>query len=456
MTRRRRLDRTLRPGLWLVLGLVAVILVGSILLSLPGSSSGTDSHSWLDALFTSTSAACVTGLIVFDTGSDLSFSGQLITLILIQLGGLGIMSASGLVSLFLGRGLGMRESRLVHDLFDDRMRSEAGGILRLVASLTLTVEAIGAVVLWFGFADVVPDSGARVWAAIFHSVSAFCNAGFSLFTDSLIGVANNGLVVGTITALLILGGLGFAVIVNVVAWGRGRALASQGKRINRPRLSVQARVVLRLSAGLLVGGTLAIFLIERSGSFSDPGLLRDFGQAFFQSATCRTAGFNTMDLTTMGPASLIVMMVLMAIGAAPGSTAGGLKLTTVAVLWANLRAIVAGDDQARLFDREIPRLVVRRSFMILTSWILALILAVLLLLISGAGPLESVLFESVSALGTVGLSLGLTPDLSILGKVTVILLMFLGRLGPLAVAYGLVATSQSSTVRYPETTLMVG
>jgi trk system potassium uptake protein TrkH len=205
-----------------------------------------------------------------------------------------------------------------------------------------------------------------------------------------------------------------------------------------------------------VGGTLAIFLIERSGSFSDPGLLRDFGQAFFQSATCRTAGFNTMDLTTMGPASLIVMMVLMAIGAAPGSTAGGLKLTTVAVLWANLRAIVAGDDQARLFDREIPRLVVRRSFMILTSWILALILAVLLLLISGAGPLESVLFESVSALGTVGLSLGLTPDLSILGKVTVILLMFLGRLGPLAVAYGLVATSQSSTVRYPETTLMVG
>jgi len=454
--RRRSLDRTIRPGLLLVLGLVAIILIGSLLLALPFASTTSRSLPWLDALFTSTSAVCVTGLTVLDTATDISRTGQVFILVLMQLGGLGVMSASGLVSLLLGRGLGLREASLVHDLFDDRMRTEAGSILRLIALMSLGFEAVGVALLWFGLADVIPDAGMRLWSAVFHSVSAFCNAGFDLFPASLVGVAGNGLIMGTITSLLVIGGLGFAVIVNVVAWGRGRALRSRRRSTPGPRLSIQARVVLRMSLGLLLGGAVAIYALEWSGALAGDGLLEGLGKALFQSATSRTAGFSTMDLTMLGPPSLVVIMLLMSIGAGPGSTAGGLKLTTVAVLGANLRAIASGHDQARLFDREIPRLVVRRSFMILTSWIAALVLAVTVLLITEGATLQTTLFEAVSALGTVGLTLGLTPELTDPGKVTVILLMFLGRLGPLAVAYGLVGMSSGQTVRYPETTLMVG
>lgn len=453
---RRRHDRSLRPGLLLVLGLVAVILAGAALLGLPFAAAGRAPLPWLDALFTSTSAACVTGLITRDTAVDFSPAGQAVILALIQIGGLGVMSASGLVSLLLGRGLGVREAGLVRDLFDTRLRTAAAGILRRIVALTLAAEAAGALLLFLLTAERMPEAGPRAWWCVFHSVSAFCNAGFSLESDSLTTVAGDGPVMAVISALLILGGVGFAVIFNTAAWLRGRALRGRRRRVRPVRLGVQARVVWVMTAGLLLGGTALLLLLERDGAFAGMDWGRRLGLAWFQSATCRTAGFNSMDLAALGPASLLMMVVLMSIGAAPGSTAGGLKLTTVAILFANLRAIVLGDDRAVLFDREVPRLAVRRAFMVLTSWLLAVTLALGALLAVETGPFLPVLFEVVSALGTVGLSLGVTPALPAAGKVAVILLMFLGRLGPLAVAYGLVRTRRRVDVRYPETDLLVG
>ncbi|HPF34559.1 MAG TPA: potassium transporter TrkG [Candidatus Krumholzibacteria bacterium] len=454
---RRRHDMTLRPGLLLVLGLVGVILTGGLLLSLPFAAAGNGAIAPLDALFTSTSAACVTGLITRDTAVDFSPAGQAVILLLIQIGGLGVMSASGLISLLLGRGLGVREAGLVRDLFDTRLRSAAGGMLRRIVELTLAIEVLGAVLLHLAAADRIPDPGARAWWSLFHSVSAFCNAGFSLESDSLISVAGDAGVMGVISALLILGGLGFAVIINTTAWLRGRALRRTRRGRVRPvRLGVQARVIWRLTGLLLLGGMALLLLLERQGALAGAPWGERLALAWFQSATCRTAGFNSMDLTALGPASLLVMMVLMAVGAAPGSTAGGLKLTTVAILYANLRSIVLGSEAAVLFDREVPRLAVRRAFMVLTSWLLAVTLGLGVLLAVDAGPFAPVLFEVISALGTVGLSLGLTPTLPAAGKVMVILLMFLGRLGPLAVAYGLVRSRRGVSVRYPETDIMVG
>lgn len=454
---RRRHDRTLRPGLLLVMGLVAVILLGAVLLGLPFAATGPAAVGWLDALFTSTSAACVTGLITRDTATDFTPAGQAVILLLIQIGGLGVMSASGLVSLLLGRGLGLREAGLVRDLFDVRLRSAAGGMLRRVVGLTLAVEAAGALLLFVLLGDRIPDAGSRAWWSLFHSVSAFCNAGFSLESDSLVGLAGDGPVLAVISALLILGGVGFAVVFNTAAWARGRALRRMRRGpVHTVRLGVQARVVWRLTAGLLLGGMLLLLLLERQGAFAGVPWSERLALAWFQAATCRTAGFNSMDLAGLAPASLVVMMVLMAVGAAPGSTAGGLKLTTVAILWANLRSIATGSERAVLFDREVPRLAVRRAFMVLTSWLVAVTLALGVLLAVEAGEFAPVLFEAVSALGTVGLSLGITPLLPAAGKVAVILLMFLGRLGPLAVAYGLVRTRRGAEIRYPETDLLVG
>jgi len=452
---RRRATRKMmriRPGSAFVLGLAAVILLGTLALALPAADSSGEPVPLLDALFTATSAVCVTGLIVRDTAVDFTPFGQGVILLLIQLGGLGVMSVAGTVSLLFGRGIGLRESSLLRDLFEGQVLRESRQILRFIAGFTLVAEALGTAVLYVGLADSIPDRGARLWHAVFHAVSAFCNAGFSLNSDSLVSQADDPLVVGAVTVLLVVGGLGFPVAANVRGWMLGRA---RGGR-TRFRTSVQARIVLRLTAVLLLGGAALLAALEWRGAFVDEGFVGKFGLAFFQSATARTAGFNTMDLAELSSASLLVIVVMMCVGAAPGSTAGGIKLTTIAVLWANLRSIAEGGRNPRLFDREIGSLTVRRAFMILTTWIATLTVALLALLVIEGRGLAETLFETASAMGTVGLSIGLTAVLSGPGKVVVILLMFLGRLGPLAVAYGLVRPARESEVRYAEAELLVG
>ena len=450
MSRRKRWrNRRIRPGTLMLLGLLGLVVLGAAALSLPGMTPPDAPVSVIDALFTSTSAVCVTGLIVRDTGTGFTPAGQSVLLILIQLGGLGIMSVTGAASLLFGRGIGLREASLVRELFADKFLSETRSILRLVVGFTVLTELLGAALIYVALGETVPDHGQRAGLALFHAVSAFCNAGFSLWNDSLIGHVGSPGLIAVVTALLAVGGLGFAVTANLAAWLRGR------NRL-RVRLTIQTRVVVIGTLGLLGGGAALLLALEWRGAFAGAGLFERISLAFFQSATARTAGFNTMDLTVLSPASLLVITVLMFVGAGPGSTAGGVKLTTLAVLGANIRAIVRGRVAPRLFDRELDVLAVHRATMVVNTYLTTAVVAVFVLLVTEGRDLMTTVFETVSALSTVGLSLGMTPELSSAGRVVVIFLMLLGRAGPLAVAYGLAREARDRKMRYPTAGLQIG
>ena len=458
----RPIPRKLRPGQIMILGFAGVMLIGTAVLSLPAMTPAAAPLGTLDALFTSASSLCVTGLVVRDTGADFTFAGQFVILILIQIGGLGIMSITGVTSLMLGRGISIRDAGLLRELFAGETLSEAGRIVRFIVTMSLAIEAVGALSLYLVLGPGFDGPGGRLWSATFHAVSAFCNAGFCLDAESLVPLAANGAAVGVIGGLLVIGGLGFVVLANLMAWSRGRLMrpvdAARGhaRRRDPVRLTVQTRIVLLVSALLLAGGALLLALPEWNGSLAGMAPAQKIQAALFQSATARTAGFNTVDLDRLGDAALLVMIVLMFVGAAPGSTGGGLKVTTLAVLWANLRAIAAGGRKPRIFDREIGGLLVRRSFVVFSSYVAACTLGVFCLLLTESGDFLETLFEAVSALGTVGLSLGMTPDLTPLGKGIVIALMFMGRLGPLALAVYLVHPEREHDIRYPEATITIG
>jgi trk system potassium uptake protein TrkH len=289
--------------------------------------------------------------------------------------------------------------------------------------------------------------------ALFHAVSGFCNAGFSTFGDSLVGWAAYPSTVLTMALLLILGGLGFTVVANVL--GAARARLARRPRSQRPRLTVQTRVTLLGTAALLGGGTALLLLLEPDGALGqDAGpALRG---AFFQAATARTAGFHTIDVAALGPPALLALMLLMFVGAGSGSTAGGIKLPTVAVIAADLRAITSGRRHPRLLDRELTRLDTARATAVLSVAVLLAVLGTFLLLVTEQTDLLTAAFEAISALGTVGLSLGLTAELSPAGKVVVMVLMLVGRLGVLTVAYGLVQPASDPAVRLPRGEIMIG
>jgi len=444
----------IRPAVAFVFVFVVLIFLGGLLLMLPRSTPMASPISFLDALFTSTSAVCITGLAVRDTATGFTTFGQSIILVLIQLGGLGIMSLTAALSLLLGRGIGVRESSLLREVFQVPVMSAVGQMIRNIILMTLGFELVGAIFLYKGFSGVITDPGARVFASVFHSVSAFCNAGFSTFSDSLISSANNPLVMGTASALLVLGGLGFGVIIQVLAWLKGRAMRSSPMEA---RMGLHARVVISVSAGLLVVGTVLLAALEWNGALAaeTSGIMK-FAQAFFQSATCRTAGFNSMDLNLLSPASLFLMVVLMFIGGAPGSTAGGVKVTAVAMVWANMRSIGQGLSRVRLGGREIDQVQIQRSLLVLTAGLVAAAVAVFVLLFTEGRPLLETTFEVFSALGTVGLSLGMTAALSPAGRIVIILCMFIGRLGPLTLASSLTGESREPRVRLPGGRILIG
>ncbi len=444
----------IRPGAAFVIVFLLLILAGTGLLSLPRALPEGQKISFLDALFTSTSAVCVTGLIVRDTATQFTPVGQAILLLLIQLGGLGIMSVAATLSLMLGRGIGIREGSLLREVFQLPVLTEIGRVLRFIVLFTFVTELVGTACLYVGFQDMIADPRHRLFQALFHAVSAFCNSGFSTFSDSLVTMSHLPWVVGPIAVLLILGGLGFAVVINLQVYLRG--LATRSRTQPGPRLMVQTKVVLALTAVLLLGGTLVLAGLEWDAAFGDRSVVQKVGLAFFQSATTRTAGFNSVDLTLMSVPSLFLMILLMFVGGASGSTAGGVKLSTVAIMWANLRAIGQGLPQARLWGREISATAFRRSVVVLAGALVFAALGTFLLLVTEGRSLLITAFEAFSALGTVGLSLGLTPELSPPGRVVVVILMFVGRLGPLTLAYGLVPPSRERRVRLPQARLLVG
>lgn len=445
------MKRAFRPSAFYVLtaGVALIILIGALLLSLPFATRD-GSIPFLDAIFTSVSASCVTGLAVYDTYTKFTFFGQAVLLALIQLGGLGFMMVASLVSLMVGRRIGLYERSL---LMESIGALNIGGVVRLTRRALLGTaffEGCGALLLslWF-----CPRFGfwQGLWMSVFHSVSAFCNAGFDLLGirapgTSLITAADAPLVNFVIIALILIGGLGFIVWDDLYT-----------KRLNFRRYSLHTKIVLSVTLILTVGGTAAFFLLERNAAFAGLPVGQQLLMAAFQAVTPRTAGFCTVDLTSLSEGGILLTIILMFVGAGSGSTGGGVKMTTFAVLVLNIAAYVRRRPSVNVFDRRIDDATIHKAASSAGMFLAVGLAGCMVLCVQGV-PLTAALFESVSAIGTAGLSLGITSSLPAISKVTVMLLMFAGRLGSLSVAMALTrkATPRQQHIRNVTERIMIG
>lgn len=430
-TLRRRWQRLVQffiPERLLVFSFLALILAGTAVLMLPQASTGAP-LGFIDALFTATSATCVTGLIVVDTGSAFTMLGQLAILLMIQLGGLGIMTFSTLLLYFLEGRLSLTNRELLQSLFSQGPRQDLASLIKMVLMVTVAFEMIGAVILSLCFWDDMPLQKA-VYYGIFHSISAFCNAGFALMPQSLMPYRDHAIINATVMVLIISGGLGFIVIYELL-------------RRPRRRLSLHTRTVLLTSAILIAGGGLLFYLLERGNTLQGLSPVATVLAALFQSVTARTAGFNTVDIAVLSNPALFGLIILMFIGASPASCGGGIKTTTFAILLAQTRARFHGHEKTNILDRQVPANSVSRALTVMFFSTLAVIICTLLLLSTELAGLShqasrglflELLFEVTSAFGTVGLSMGITPNLSDLGRILITAMMFFGRLGPLTIA----------------------
>jgi trk system potassium uptake protein TrkH len=435
------------PGLVFVVGFAAFIGVGAVLLMLPLSSAEDHWTSVIDALFTATSAVCVTGLVVVDTGTYWSRFGQVVILLLIQLGGLGFMTSSTLLLLLLRREATLRERILMREALGGVGIGSVAFLARKILIFTLVAEVAGSIVLSISFLRD-NDPLKAVWWGVFHSVSAFNNAGFDLVGGfrSLVPFNQRPEVLLTIAALLIMGGISYTAVEDVA------------KRRRFVRLALDTKLVLVTSAVLIVLGTAAILFAERA----NPATLGDmpFGQrlmnAFFMGVTPRTAGFNSVDTGAMTENGLFVIGALMFVGGAAGSTAGGIKVQTFSLLFFAIVAAVRGGMDVEAYGRRVPNSIVLRAIAVaLLS--LAVVLTVAMGLTVTEGPrFGYLLFETISAVGTVGLSVGVTPDLTVVGRVILTLAMFAGRLGPLTLVLALASRERPLGIRWPEEGVKIG
>jgi trk system potassium uptake protein TrkH len=435
---------TNRPGSLLVTSFAAAILIGALLLSLPAASAGPKGLSTIDAFFTATSATCVTGLIVVDTGSDLTLFGQIVVLVLIQAGGLGIMTISTFIALLLGRNIGLRGEFAVKEVIGEQRARAAVRLVKFIVLSTVLVEGLGALLLAWNFAGRGVPLWQSLYWGVFHSISAFCNAGFALFSDSLMQFSDTLSIPLIVSLLIVLGGLGFGLLYGL----------SQVLRRGRPN-AMHLKIVLFSTVALLLIGTIGLWLLERPRAFADMSFGESLMHAWFQSVTTRTAGFNTVDISRMGTVSHGLMMALMFIGAAPGSTAGGIKVTTFVVLLLVIRAVIRGRDSVTYSGRRIENTTVMNATALVCLAFFVLTAISALLLQTQALPADMLLFEAVSAFGTVGLSLGATAHLSTVGKLGIIVLMFFGRVGPLTL---LILMRPAATPRrtFPSANVMIG
>ncbi len=457
----KRLIQTLKdatPAQTLMFYYAAAILAGTLLLATPLAAEG-EPLSFLDALFTATSAQCVTGLIVVDTGTRLSLFGQGVVLLLIQIGGLGITTFSVYLFIYLRVGLSSRGRWIINETLMHTPISSWRELIRDIVAMTLVIEALGTLVLSCVFVGEL-GLARGVYYALFHSVSAFCNAGFSLYPDSLNGFRNDPVVNLTIMALILLGGIGFLVIRELMELGRQK----RDRRNPRIRLSLHSRVVLITSLCLVLFGALGIGLLETGNAFAALPGDEQFWTALFQSVSTRTAGFNTIDLGSFRVPTLFLMIFLMFIGASPGSAGGGVKTTSLALFFAIFYSRLKGSAHTNLFRRTIPDEAITKALALVILAISLTGLALFGLLIVQAPDLAheqhreflSYVFETFSAFGTVGLSIGATAKLNTLGKTIVILLMFAGRVGLLTLAFAIAGRTRRFAPRYAEENIMIG
>lgn len=459
------LQTSVSPAALLVGSFLLLILAGSVLLWMPlCRTPNAAPWSWTDALFTSTSACCVTGLSVRDVGLDLSLRGQIVLLILIQIGGLGLATLAMLFTYLRSRRLRLNQATFVRDILSlDTMANLGTFLLRMVA-VTLLAEALGSVILMAACQEAELDAAGRWWWGLFHAVSAFCNAGFGLESDNFMHYAGAGLVSTTLCALVILGGLGFPVIADLLSlrlgglpWFRRRA-ARKGVDIPGPptRLALHSKLVLSTTLLLLTVGTLLFFLSEARGTLAGRPFAEQVYASVFQAVMPRTAGFNSLDMTRLTEPTLILIMLLMVIGASPCSTGGGVKTTASAVIFFLVRSILRNRDSIDAFGRSIPRRAVHAAIATLVLYMVSLLLITTALCMTQPGPtFRDLLFETVSALSTVGLSIGVTAQVDDVGRLLLCLAMLIGRVGPLSVVWAVVSQPPALRYEYPEESVMV-
>ncbi len=446
---RRVLHVGITPSRAILSSFIGLIVIGALLLALPVAATSGDGLPLIDSFFISTSAVCVTGLSMVDLKNELTLFGQIVVMVLIQLGGLGLMTVSTVFVVLLGLRVNLRSRKMMQEALN---QNDSGGIVRIVlrvVKFTFVIEAVGALLLSVAF---VPEFG--VWRGlyygIFHAVSAFNNAGFDLMGNfqSLMMYTDSLLINVVIMLLIVLGGIGFAVMSDLISWRDKCPFASHTK------------IVLTTTSILIVSGTLIFLLVEWSNpaTLGPLNITAKITAALFQSITTRTAGFNTIDTAGLHAASIVAIMVLMFIGASPMSTAGGVKTTTLAVIFAIFRASLRNEEEIVLFGRMVPRDIVQRAVTIVflsLSWIM--LAAVLLSLTENMAFME-LLFEVVSAFGTVGLSIGATLKLTLWGKLIIIVTMLFGRVGPLtfALAFMIRRRGNKASISYPEEKILVG
>jgi len=486
------LARRHHPARLMVGWFVAVIVVGSGLLSLPragnpeqiGPSTSTARHV-VNCTFTAVSATCVTGLVVYDTPREFTLFGQVVILVLMQLGGLGIMIFGTVFGQLIGRQLSLHESVMIQDVLSRETVGQVGRMLRFVVATTFILEAVGAVMLYTMWDPGVTPGWRRAFFSVFHSVSAFCNAGFSLQSDSLIAYRGAWQVYGAMMPLIVLGGLGFPVLRDAYEWlgarllGRWRGRPLWGITGRAETISLHSKLVLTTTAVLIFLGAVLLMFFETPGRLNRryPADLRDAQRprpplmagedwpqrgldAVFQSVTTRTAGFNTAPTTLSGlsPTSHFLMMLWMFVGGSPGSTAGGVKTVTVAVVLLAVLATMRRREQVEAFGRTIPDGLVRKAGALLML-MFGLVAVVTLVLVFSDGEnarFQELLFESVSACGTVGLSCGITSELTVVGRCVIIVAMFAGRLGPLTLLMALAGRERRSRYEYPQEGVIIG
>jgi trk system potassium uptake protein TrkH len=435
-----------------LLSFATVIGVGTLLLLLPRATATGHSMSFVDALFTATSATCVTGLIVVDTGSYFSRFGQGIILLLIQLGGIGIMSLFAFSAAVMGRGIGMRERAVMKDILSSDFIGEVTRLLRNIVVITGVCELVGVVILSRIWARDFSSPFVTFYYSLFHSISAFCNAGFSLFTDSLSGFKGRPEVVMTFAVLIVIGGLGFMVVSNVVSYAISRI---KRDRIGA-RLTLQTKTVLTVTAVLILVGTIVFFALEDNQSLGPLSAGKRILSAFFTSVTARTAGFSTIAMSEIAAPTALAVILLMFIGASPGGTGGGIKTSTFAVLLATIRSILRGRPNVELFKRSLPQDIVNKAICVVILSVGLVFVSSVCMAIVQTQPLTEVLFETTSAFGTVGLSRGLTRDLTTVTKIVIIITMFFGRIGPLTLGLAIRQRTAEGSYSYPVERVMIG
>ncbi len=431
-------------------GFLGAIFIGTILLMLPISSKKGQWTGILEALFTATSSVCVTGLVVYDTATYWSWFGQGIILLLIQIGGMGVVTLAVSIATISGKKIGLMQRSTMQEAIS---APRIGGIVRLTGFIlrtTFLIELLGAVLLSFVFCRDF-GYGKGIWYALFHSISAFCNAGFDLLGEaapfrSLTGYQNNWLINIVIMSLIIIGGIGFLTWEDI-----------KTNYKNRKKFRMQTKVILLMTGVLIFAPAILFLILEFSGEvWSDLTFGEKVLGALFQSVTPRTAGFNTVDLTQFSEAGLMIMIFLMLTGGAPGSTAGGMKTTTIAILFLNMFAVFRKKESTECFGRRIEENTIKNAASLLVLYLMLFITGAIIISVTDKLPMITCLFETASAIGTVGLTLGITPSLSTISKLILITLMFFGRVGGLTLAFATISEKQANGSKLPKEKITVG